>query len=66
MGLGFGRPLDRHAARTEEGFLSFLSNGIEGAVDRKGYETIIAQCFDKHHKKVLTEGERFMEKPEGC
>jgi uncharacterized protein (DUF169 family) len=63
MGLGFGRPLDRHAARNEEGFCSFLSNGIEGAVDRKAYETVIAESFDDHHKKMLTEGERFLKNP---
>ncbi len=63
MGLGFGRPLDRHAARSEEGFCSFLSNGIEGAVDRAAYEAAIAQSFDAHHKKMLTEGERFLKSP---
>ncbi len=63
MGLGFGRPLDRHAARSEEGFCSFLSNGIEGAIDRASYEAIIAQSFDAHHTKMLTEGERFLKSP---
>ncbi|MDD1693976.1 MAG: DUF169 domain-containing protein, partial [Methanoregula sp.] len=63
MGLGFGRPLDRHAARSEEGFCSFLSNGIEGAPDRKAYEAILAQSFDAHHTKMLTEGERFLKSP---
>jgi uncharacterized protein (DUF169 family) len=63
MGLGFGRPMDRHAARSEEGFCSFLSNGIEGAADREAYEAIIAQSFDAHHKKMLTEGERFLKSP---
>jgi len=64
MGLGFGRPMERHAARSEEGFCSFLSNGITGAVDRKGYEAIIGQCFDARHKKMLTEGERFFKNPQ--
>lgn len=64
MGLGFGRPLEKHAARNEEGFLSFLSNGVEGAIDRKAYEAIIAQSFDEHHKKMLTEGERFLKNPQ--
>ncbi len=63
MGLGFGRPLETHAARNEEGFCSFLSNGLEGAVDKKAYEAIIAQSFDAHHTKMLTEGERFMKNP---
>jgi uncharacterized protein (DUF169 family) len=63
MGLGFGRPLDRHASRTEEGFCSFLSNGIEGAIDRKAYEAIINESFDDHHKKMLIEGERFLKSP---
>jgi uncharacterized protein (DUF169 family) len=63
MGLGFGRPLDRHAARSEEGFCSFLSNGIGGAADRKAYEAIIAQAPDARHKKMLTEGERFLKSP---
>jgi uncharacterized protein (DUF169 family) len=63
MGLGFGRPLDRHAARNEYGFCSFLSNGIEGALDKKAYQAIIDQSFDDHHKKMLTEGERFLKNP---
>jgi len=63
MGLGFGRPLEKHAARNEEGFCSFLSNGVEGALDRKSYAAIIAQSFDAHHKKMLTEGERFLKSP---
>ncbi len=63
MGLGFGRPMEKHAARTEEGFCSFLSNGLEGAIDRKAYEAVIAQSFDEHHKKMLTEGERFLKNP---
>lgn len=63
MGLGFGRPLDRHAARSEEGFCSFLSNGLEGATDKKAYQGIIEQSFDAHHTKMLTEGERFLKSP---
>jgi uncharacterized protein (DUF169 family) len=63
MGLGFGRPMEKHAARTEEGFCSFLSNGIGGAVDRKAYEAIIDRAPDTHHKKMLTEGERFLKSP---
>lgn len=63
MGIGFGRPLAQHAARTEEGFCSFLSNGIEGAANREAYEAIIAQSFDAHHRKMLTEGERFLKSP---
>jgi hypothetical protein len=63
MGLGFGRSLERHAARSEEGFCSFLSNGIEGAADRAAYEAIVAQAPDARHKKLLTEGERFLKGP---
>lgn len=63
MGIGFGRPLTQHAARTEEGFCSFLSNGLEGAADKKAYEAIIDRSFDAPHKKMLTEGERFMKSP---
>jgi uncharacterized protein (DUF169 family) len=63
MGLGFGRPVEKHASRSEEGFCSFLSNGIEGAADRAGYEAIIAQSFDDRHKKLLTQGERFLKNP---
>jgi len=64
MGLGFGRPFERHAARSDPGFCSFLSNGIEGANDKKTYESIIAQCPDDHHKKTLTQGERLFKNPE--
>lgn len=64
MGLGFGRPWERHPARSEEGFCSFLSNGIEGASDRKEYEEVIARGFDARHKKMLTEGERFLKDPQ--
>jgi len=63
MGLGFGRPFDRHAVRNETGFCSFLSNGIEGAADKAAYEKIIGQA-DARNKKVLTEGERFLKSPE--
>ncbi|MFA4876801.1 MAG: DUF169 domain-containing protein [Methanoregula sp.] len=63
MGLGFGRPFDRHASRTEEGFCSFLSNGVEGATDKTTYNAIIDQSFDDRHKKMLTEGERFFKHP---
>jgi uncharacterized protein (DUF169 family) len=63
MGLGFGRPMEKHASRTEEGFCSFLSNGIEGATDRAAYQAIIAQSFDARHTKMLTEGERFLKSP---
>ena len=63
MGLGFGRPFDRHAAGNEEGFCSFLSNGIEGATDKKAYREIIDRSFDAHHQKMLTEGERFLKNP---
>ncbi len=63
MGLGFGRPWEKHAARSEEGFCSFLSNGIEGAADKKAYEETIARGFDEHHRKMLTEGERFFKSP---
>ncbi|MDD1687586.1 DUF169 domain-containing protein [Methanoregula sp.] len=63
MGLGFGRPLERHAARSEEGFCSFLSNGIGGAANRKAYDAIIAQAPDERHRTMLTEGERFLKNP---
>ncbi len=63
MGLGFGRPWEKHAARSEDGFCSFLSNGADGAIDKEAYNAIIAQSFDDHHRKMLTEGERFFKNP---
>jgi uncharacterized protein (DUF169 family) len=63
MGLGFGRPWEKHASRSEEGFCSFLSNGIEGAADKRAYESVIERRFNDHHKKMLTEGERFFKTP---
>jgi uncharacterized protein (DUF169 family) len=63
MGLGFGRPFARHAARSEEGFCSFLSNGIDGAENKAAYEAVIAQAPDARHKKMLAEGERFLKGP---
>lgn len=63
MGFGFGRPWELHASRSEEGFLSFLSNGIEGAADKDAYGAVIGQSFDDHHRKMLTEGERFFKNP---
>jgi uncharacterized protein (DUF169 family) len=63
MGIGFGRPWELHASRSEEGFCSFLSNGLEGAADKKAYEGVIARAPDPHHKKMLTEGERFYKNP---
>lgn len=62
-GLGFGAPIDRHPARTVEGFCSFLSNGIEGAKDRAEYAAI-AEAAPPNQKKVLLEGERLMKNPE--
>jgi uncharacterized protein (DUF169 family) len=35
IGLGFGRQIDQHSARTEENFCCFLSNGIEGQRTRR-------------------------------
>jgi uncharacterized protein (DUF169 family) len=63
MGLGYGRPLERHSSGSEEGFCSFLSNGIEGAPDKKAYEALIAKAPDARNKKLLTEGERFLKSP---
>jgi uncharacterized protein (DUF169 family) len=63
MGIGFGRPLEKHAARNEEGFCSFLANGLEGATDKVAYGAVIAQSFDAHHTKMLNEGERFLKSP---
>jgi uncharacterized protein (DUF169 family) len=63
MGLGFGRPLDRHPGRNAEGFCSFLSNGIEGAADKAAYEAVIARGPDARHRKMLAEGERFLKNP---
>ena len=41
MGLGFGRPFEKHAAHTEEGFASFLRNGVEGAENPEEYRAIV-------------------------
>lgn len=62
IGLGFGRPFERHSCGDEEGFCSFLSNGVEGAADRKSYEARVAKA-EPRSKKVLTEGERFLKSP---
>jgi len=63
LGLGFGRPFERHAAKTEEGFCSFLSNGIEGAEDKAAYTAIAESGRDERNRKVLAEGERLMKDP---
>jgi len=63
LGLGFGRPFERHAAKTEAGFCSFLSNGIAGAEDRKAYTTIAEGGRDARNKKILSRGERLMKDP---
>jgi uncharacterized protein (DUF169 family) len=63
MGLGFGRPLEQHVGRTEEGFCCFLSNGIEGAENREEYAAIVERSPDPHHKKMLLNGERLMKSP---
>lgn len=62
VGLGFGRPIDRHSARTEENFCCFLSNGIEGAEDREEYGAL-AEAASHNQKKMLLEGERLMKSP---
>ncbi|MDD5142446.1 DUF169 domain-containing protein [Methanoregula sp.] len=63
MGLGFGRPLDKHAAGSEEGFCSFLSNGLAGAADKTAYRAVIDQCPNDRQKMMLAEGERFLKNP---
>lgn len=63
LGLGFGRPFERHAAKTEEGFCSFLSNGIEGAEDKAAYTAIAESGRDERNRNVLAEGERLMKDP---
>lgn len=63
MGLGFGRRWELHASRSEEGFCSFLSNGIGGAADKAAYEAVIARGPDARHRKMLAEGERFLKSP---
>jgi len=63
LGLGFGRPFERHAAKTEEGFCSFLSNGIVGARDKAAYTAIAESGRDERNRKVLAEGERLMKDP---
>lgn len=57
MGLGLGRPFDRHSARTEENFCYFLSNGIEGAKDRTEYAALAEKAVNPNQKKMLLEGE---------
>ncbi len=63
VGLGFGRPFDRHSARTEENFCCFLSNGIEGAKNRTEYAALAEKVVNPNQKKVLLEGERLMKSP---
>jgi len=63
LGLGFGRPFERHSAKTEEGFCSFLSNGIEGARDRAAYTAIAESGRDERNRNVLARGERLMKDP---
>lgn len=63
MGLGFGRPMEKHVGRNEDGFCSFLSDGIASAKNREEYAAIIEQSPDAYHKKMLTEGERLMKNP---
>ncbi len=64
VGLGFGRPIDRHSARTEENFCCFLSNGIEGAKDQAEYAANAEKAGNPNQKKMLLEGERIMKNPE--
>ncbi len=63
VGLGFGRPIDRHSARTEENFCCFLSNGIEGAKDREKYAALAENAGSPNQRKALLEGERLMKGP---
>lgn len=63
VGLGFGRPIDRHLARTEENFCCFLSNGIEGAKDRAEYSANAEKAVNQNQKRMLLEGERLMKSP---
>jgi len=63
MGLGLGRPFDRHSARTEENYCCFLSNGIEGAKDRTEYAAVAEKAVNPNQKKMLLEGERIRKNP---
>ena len=63
MGLGLGRPFDRHSARTEENYCCFLSNGIEGAKDRTEYAAVAEKTVNPNQKKMLLEGERIRKNP---
>ncbi len=63
MGLGFGRPFEKHAAHTEEGFASFLSNGVEGAENPEEYRAIVESCPNTYQKKLLQNGERIFKNP---
>jgi Uncharacterised ArCR, COG2043. len=64
LGLGFGRPFERHSAKSEEGFCSFLSNGIEGARDKAAYTAVAESGRDERNRKVLARGERLLKSPE--
>lgn len=63
MGLGFGRPFGTHASGNEEGFCSFLSNGAASPLNPDEYNQAVNRAWDARHKKLLTEGERYMKNP---
>jgi len=63
MGLGFGRPFEKHAAGSEENFCLFLSYGREGAADKEKFDAFVEAIHDRRQKQMFVNGERFKKDP---
>jgi len=63
MGIGFGRPFEKHSSGNEENFCCFLSNGREGSKDTDAYDTQLESISNSHQKEMLIVGERIKKNP---
>jgi len=63
MGIGFGRPFEKHSSGNEENFCCFLSNGREGCTDIHAYDARLETLTNPHQKELLKEGERIKKNP---
>lgn len=63
MGIGFGRPFEKHSSGNEENFCCFLSNGREGSKDTDAYDAHLNTISNPHQKEMLEIGERIKKNP---
>ncbi|PWR76226.1 DUF169 domain-containing protein [Methanospirillum stamsii] len=63
MGIGFGRPFEKHSSGNEENFCCFLSNGRDGSKNKDAYDARLNTITNPHQKEMLKKGERILKNP---